>query len=1159
MSDNYLAVKSVITKLINDQIEQIKSKKSLKLNNYIGSFPSQSTPPSLSDVIEIVHEFLITFQPPLELERLSLQSNALTSLPSNFPLIYNSIRYLDLHNNQFTQFPPLVCEFQNLEILDLSSNSLWILPQQGLQKMDSLRVLSLKENRFKYLPPVLGSMKNLNLIEVLDNPLIRPLLDTVKALQKQYPELEWVHELKSYLLSNSALLEKKISEQVEAYQQHTFNKSADAHLLSIKKNLQLPPVPTSSHTPSLGRSNSITDTRSKASKAARRMGLIIKKPDDSANALSDHQTESRLKDHSTSAGLFNSVDILNINGNGNSNGNGAGTPVHENSQSTAVTSTPTAPSTAASIASNGGPSLFSTTAPEGKFESNATTTPPPNQNLLLTSSSPVTPSGSNLARPLSRNRVRSNTLKEIDKILEKNDIVDTEHKSGAYFRRLSTLQELPVSEISSSANSSTASLRQESATNNSKNNEDNLLMKPQTAQQNLLSYPQPHPRSSSISSTKSPANSSSFSVSTNSPVTTNDSSPTKSLNHFQQQMLHQHQLYYQNQQLQQQLQYQQQQQILSQQQQQQLLHQHQLQQQQQQQLHPSRKNHHSTSTLIKVSRKVLFSFSELHSSIRRFTGFCVDKKITIKMVTLLYTTKSNIDSLVENLELMEDKGGNVDQIVLSLQLSISSFKQIMILLTENFAIFVMKIDICFIRMLYLTVYGSFNELLNAYRALTANPMPNFTGINPMAVSGLPASSSKLDSGTNSSHVTLDPKHSYSSHKPHSLSINTVLSNVSNGSNSTLVSNGSAMSRHNSVVAANGSAVPASSSSNMVSSVSHSNSTINSSNGTTVNSTGAATANGNSSNNNNGTSSSNSNTHNTNNGNNGNELDSGPTDTSEVDEKLYNAVDIATTSAQVVFEELTKAISKSAIASTNLLQIGPSVASKVKELTSVCITSIEVSKSLKTKLLTIRNNPSSTSKSMFWEDVNLFLKSIIQTFSSVKAVMKDLPILNEIRASMATLTKATKDVTILIEVSSYKSMSTEFSNSQLTSTPAAIGAPPLLNSIPSVSNIFTPLSAFPPQQLPSRTQSLSNLAQHLQLAIALPPGRTPLVATLGPAAQAIKPTFTTDGLPMLSPGQGAGTHLGSMTAPQTTGQYYAKNGMNPFDGLIVANRENEEKK
>ncbi|CAH2351493.1 hypothetical protein CLIB1423_03S07536 [[Candida] railenensis] len=1157
MSDNYQAVKSVISKLINDQIEQIKSKKSLKLNNYIGSFPASSSPPLLSDVIECVHEFLITFQPPLELERLSLQSNSLTSLPSNFPLIYNSIRYLDLHNNQFTQFPPLVCEFQNLEILDLSSNSLWILPQQGLQKMDSLRVLSLKENRFKYLPPVLGSMKNLNLIEVLDNPLIRPSLDTVKALQKQYPELEWVHELKSYLLSNAALLEKKISESVEAYQQHTYNKSADAHLLSIKKNSQLPPVPTSSHAPpSLGRSNSITDTRSKASKAARRMGLIIKKPEDSANTPSDHQTETRLKDHNINTGLFNSVDILNINGNGN----GSGTPVNESSQNTASTSTPTASNTALSNASTGGPPSFSSTAPEGKFESSTTTTPPPNQNPSLTSSSPVTPSGSNLARPSSRNRVRSNTLKEIDKILEKNDIVDTEHKSGAYFRRLSTLQELPVSELSSSANSSTLSLRQESATNNSKNNEEFLQPKPQATQSNSSTYVQPQPRSTSISSTKSPANSSSFSVSTNSPVTTNDSSPTKSQHHVQQQMSHQHQSYYQNQQSQQQLQYQQQQQILSQQSQQQLLQQHQL-QQQQQQLHPSRKNHHSTSTLIKVSRKVLFSFSELHSSIRRFTGFCVDKKITIKMVTLLYTTKSNIDSLVENLELMEDKGGNVDQIVLSLQLSISSFKQIMILLTENFAIFVMKIDICFIRMLYLTVYGSFNELLNAYRVLTANPMPNFTGINPISVSGLSASSSKLDSGSNSSHVTLDPKHSYSSHKPHSLSINTVLSNISNGSSSTLASNGSVMSKHGGAVAANGSAVPASASSNLAGSVSHSNSTNNGNNGTIANSTGVNSSNGNSNGNNNGNNSgSNSNTHSTNtNGNSGNEADSSATDTSEVDEKLYNAIDIATTSAQVVFEELTKAISKSAIASTNSSSIGPSVASKVKELTSVCITSIEVSKSLKTKLLTIRNNPSSTSKSMFWDDVNLFLKSIIQTFSSVKAVMKDLPILNEIRASMATLTKATKDVTILIEVSSYKSMSSEFSNSQSTSTPAAIGAPPLLNSIPSVSNIFTPLSAFPPQQLPTRTQSSSNLAQHQQQAIALPSGRTPLAATLGPAAQAIKPAFSADGMPMLSPGLVGGTHLGSMTAPQTTGQYYAKNGMNPFDGLIVANRENEEKK
>ena len=45
-------------------------------------------------------------------------------------------------------------------------------------------------------------------------------------------------------------------------------------------------------------------------------------------------------------------------------------------------------------------------------------------------------------------RGRSNTFKEIDRMLEKSESVDTERKSNAYFKRLSTLQELPGDELS---------------------------------------------------------------------------------------------------------------------------------------------------------------------------------------------------------------------------------------------------------------------------------------------------------------------------------------------------------------------------------------------------------------------------------------------------------------------------------------------------------------------------------------------------------------------------------------------------------------------------------------------------------------------------------------------------------------------------------------
>ena len=87
------------------------------------------------------------------------------------------------------------------------------------------------------------------------------------------------------------------------------------------------------------------------------------------------------------------------------------------------------------------------------------------------------------------------------------------------------------------------------------------------------------------------------------------------------------------------------------------------------------------------------------------------------MVSYLYSTKSNIDSLVENLEIMEESGDNSEQIVQALHNCIGSFKSIMKLLHENIQSFVGNIEVCFIRMVYLSVFGSLNELQNAYLLL----------------------------------------------------------------------------------------------------------------------------------------------------------------------------------------------------------------------------------------------------------------------------------------------------------------------------------------------------------------------------------------------------------------------------------------------------------
>ena len=937
---------------LNNQLDHIKAKKSLKLSNLKLYLPT--TP--LHDVVETCYQYLNSFDPPLKIDKLSLSNNQLDHLTPNLKL-FKSIRYLDLHNNYFQELPSELIEFQDLEFLDLSNNKLFNLTRFKLSKLNNLKLLSIKNNRFKYLPPIIGELQNLTLLEVGENPLVFPTIETIKNLKKLSSDGDWVLNLKQYLINHANTLELKLVEQnhqAQGYQSHHSSHNSHSGLIQYSHKLGSSSM---SSIPQISRSKSISETKTKASKAARRMGLIIKKPDDVINSSIDDSQET---DNSTNSAVdFPSpLNLPNSSSSLETSFNLKTSPLPGTGSSMApgfnLESPPTTPSTTQ-------PYPQREKLPQVHSDSSINNVPGSNQNN-------------------GTSRLRSNTLLEIDKMLENTDNVDVEHKSGAYFRRLSTLEEMPIDEtINSQQNKKIESLNHLSIptiqgsnhnSNASSRNGSITYSKPSNSfdAEDSESSVSSHTRSGSTVKTP-PVNRSGHN--------TLEASPTRP---------------------------------------------------------PTKKwLEHDNNVVIGASRKMLFTFSELHSSVRRFTGFCVDKKVSIKMVSLLYTTKTNIDTLVENLEIMEDSINNVDKIMESLTTCISSFKLIITLLGENFRSFVSNIDVCFIRMLYLTVYGSFNEIFNAYKLLT----PNY----PLKTNSSPQANDKRLKSTG-------------------LSINTNLSNNN--------------------------------------------------------------------------------------------------DSEEVDNQLYDSIEVATSKAQTVFGELTRAISKGAVASakTQGQGINPQVANKVKELTNICISSTEIIRRLKTKSITIRNNPSQTTKKMFWDDINLFLKAIIQTFSSVKLIMKDIPALNEIRPSMATLTKSTKDVTILLEASSYRSMSNEYAG--------ATSHPPALTSIPSVSNIFTPITAHP-------TNSSGGLFGHpnsnsqinlTQLQSQQPPVRTPLAAALGPAAQAIFPPSKQDSpqttaSPVISPNTQLDSTSTFTAPPQSSGQYYAKNGMNPFDGLIMANDNTDE--
>ncbi|CCK70302.1 Sog2p KNAG_0E00340 [Huiozyma naganishii CBS 8797] len=151
----------------------------------------------------------------------------------------------------------------------------------------------------------------------------------------------------------------------------------------------------------------------------------------------------------------------------------------------------------------------------------------------------------------------------------------------------------------------------------------------------------------------------------------------------------------------------------------------------------------------------------------------------------------------------------------------------------------------------------------------------------------------------------------------------------------------------------------------------------------------------------------------------------------IDIQLYQMLTNVVKMVSVVYNHLTSEISKIAVASSNGQQIlTDSLSTKIRELTDTCWQAMELSKSLNDRLdLLLSGEPAITERYLSkaeklrtWEKINAFLKSIIMILGNTKSVMSDLPSLNDIRPNLASLAKITKDVTVILDLSSYKSVS-----------------------------------------------------------------------------------------------------------------------------------------
>lgn len=143
---------------------------------------------------------------------------------------------------------------------------------------------------------------------------------------------------------------------------------------------------------------------------------------------------------------------------------------------------------------------------------------------------------------------------------------------------------------------------------------------------------------------------------------------------------------------------------------------------------------------------------------------------------------------------------------------------------------------------------------------------------------------------------------------------------------------------------------------------------------------------------------------------------------ETDEQLYEKIAQATTNTLSMLSLIGDAVSKSAIATaqgpTTPGAVSSAVNNKLRDLAANSVNAGEVSRRLKNKLSSIKTMTEFTEKRKFWEDTNAFVKAVINVAALAKSVSTDFPFSKAILSSLSTVTRSTKELTILLSVSSF---------------------------------------------------------------------------------------------------------------------------------------------
>lgn len=87
-------------------------------------------------------------------------------------LLFKYLITEDLSKNHLTEFPRELCQYDSLEKLSLSSNLIRTIPEIVPNQLRCLKILDLNSNNLSYLPPCVCNLASLEVLTVNNNKLV---------------------------------------------------------------------------------------------------------------------------------------------------------------------------------------------------------------------------------------------------------------------------------------------------------------------------------------------------------------------------------------------------------------------------------------------------------------------------------------------------------------------------------------------------------------------------------------------------------------------------------------------------------------------------------------------------------------------------------------------------------------------------------------------------------------------------------------------------------------------------------------------------------------------------------------------------------------------------------------------------------------------------